>query len=176
MKEIALIILIILALISLQTRRLRNAIIYLGLFSMTLAFVYLLYGAPDVAIAEAIIGSTMATVLFIVAFQKYRLFVIYIHVPEAFIDDTIYKKNHYETLLQHIEKFSAKNGLEPMIIYTVSTVNQIIESHHYGVIIESIQEEIYLHVHKSNLKAKTIIEASLDAYQSEDIYRKVVVL
>ncbi|MBN2794794.1 MAG: DUF4040 domain-containing protein [Clostridia bacterium] len=176
MKEVALLILILLALISLQTMKLRNAIIYLGVFSMTLAFVYLLYGAPDVAIAEAVIGSTMATVLYIVAFQKYRLFVIYIHVPEVYIDDTIYKNNHYGTFIHYIEKYTAKNGLEPMIIYTVSTVNHIKENHRFGVIIESFQEEIHLHVHKANIKANAIINASSEAYMTENTLRKVVIL
>jgi uncharacterized MnhB-related membrane protein len=161
MRPVALVLLVILAIVALQTRRLRNSMIYLGLFSMTIAFVYLLYGAPDVAIAEAIIGSTMATVLYIVSFQKYRLFVIYVQIDQSHINDKIYKKNHYEPLLKIIEKYCGKSGVEPLVIYTVSSVEDIEAQHHYSVIIESQIPNIQLYVHRENLKANHIIDRSL---------------
>ena len=74
MEQISLIMLIVLAIATVQTRKLRNAVIYLGVFSLGMSFVYILYNAPDVAIAEAVIGSTLATILYLVALKKYRIF------------------------------------------------------------------------------------------------------
>jgi len=71
-EKIFLIILVVLALVALNTPKLRRAVVYLGIFSLVSSFVYLLYGAPDVAIAEAVIGSTIATVLYLVALKKYK--------------------------------------------------------------------------------------------------------
>ena len=87
MLEIALILLLITSVAAIQTRYLRHAVIYLGLFSLAIAFVYLLYHAPDVAIAEAVIGSTIATILYLVALQKYKIFTIYYRLQEEEIGD-----------------------------------------------------------------------------------------
>lgn len=76
-ENIFLIALVVLAIVALNTKKLRRAVVYLGVFSLVSSFVYLLYGAPDVAIAEAIIGSTITTVLYLVALRKYQVFSIY---------------------------------------------------------------------------------------------------
>ncbi len=73
MKEIALISLIFFALMALGTQRLRLAVIYLGVFSMSMAFVFIIYNAPDVAIAEAVIGSVFSSILYLVALKKYKV-------------------------------------------------------------------------------------------------------
>jgi len=45
-------------------------IIYLGIFSLISSLCFLLFGAPDVAMAEAVI-SAFSTIVFIVCFEKY---------------------------------------------------------------------------------------------------------
>ncbi len=62
MLEVTLILVVILAILAIQTNTLRRAIVYLCVFSLLCSFCYLLYQAPDVAIAEAVIGSTLATI------------------------------------------------------------------------------------------------------------------
>ena len=65
-----LLLLLLFAILTLQQPRLRIAIIYLGVFSLLVSFAYLQHHAPDVAMAEAVIGSTLATVLYLVALRK----------------------------------------------------------------------------------------------------------
>ena len=65
-----LLLLLLFAILALQQPRLRIAIIYLGVFSLLVSFAYLQHQAPDVAMAEAVIGSTLATVLYLVALRK----------------------------------------------------------------------------------------------------------
>lgn len=62
--------LVVFAIIAIQTAVLRNAIIYLSVFSLLCSIVYLFLGAPDVAIAEAAIGCTLSTILYLVALKK----------------------------------------------------------------------------------------------------------
>jgi uncharacterized MnhB-related membrane protein len=70
--NIFLFLLIAFAIIAIQTTKLIRGAIYLGIFSLISSFCFLLYGAPDVAIAEAIIGSTLSTILYLVALYKYN--------------------------------------------------------------------------------------------------------
>lgn len=66
------------ALLTVVTDRLFTAVVYAGALSALAAFGYLLLGAPDVALAEAVIGSTLSTVIFLAALRKYRIFTIYL--------------------------------------------------------------------------------------------------
>ncbi len=68
--KLVFILMIIIALYIVSCRNYKRAIIALGAFSLLASFCYLLYHAPDVAIAEAVIGSALSTILFIVALKK----------------------------------------------------------------------------------------------------------
>lgn len=69
--------LIVFAVLALQADILRNAVIYLSVFSLLCSAVYLFLGAPDVAIAEAVIGCTLSTILYLVALKKYKILTVY---------------------------------------------------------------------------------------------------
>ena len=63
-------ILIITALISLQVRNLIAAVVTLTAFSSILALIYLLLGAIDVALTEAVVCAVITGVLFIIAILR----------------------------------------------------------------------------------------------------------
>lgn len=65
-----LLLLLLTAFLTVQQRRLRTAVIFMAVFSLLSSVVFLLYQAPDVAMAEIIIGSTLSTVLYLVALSK----------------------------------------------------------------------------------------------------------
>ena len=157
MKPIMLIILVVTAIMTLQTKKMKNAVIYLGVFSIIIAFVYLLQGAPDVAIAEAVIGSTMTTILYIVALHKYKLFRIYINFDALEINDSVYKKNKYNDLLKSIKTFCYKNGLDPMTIYTVDKKNLIAKGEHH-LNLEIIDHYIQLSYHRDDIKSGELFD------------------
>lgn len=70
--KIFLFLLLLFALIIIHTKIMIRGAIYLGIFSLISSLCFLMYGAPDVAIAEAIIGSTISTILYLVALYKYN--------------------------------------------------------------------------------------------------------
>lgn len=161
MKQIALLILVYLAVLAIQTQKLRNAVIFMGVFSLNISFVYLLYNAPDVAIAEAVIGCTLATILYLVALNKYKVFVIYCHVDEDEVNDGHYSHQSYKELIKLLEIFCAKQELEPQVIYTTSQYHTIMEEHQYAIIIEDHEDILTLYTHPENCKTdvlKTFIE------------------
>lgn len=150
MLEVALIALIIFSLAAVQTRYLRHAVIYLGVFSLTISFVFLLYNAPDVAIAEAVVGSTIATILYLVALQKYKIFTIYYQVQEN--EDCVkeqYSKYKLQ-LLKTLEKFCTKNELEAQVIFSSLSLDQILSKHQYALIVVEIEDEIVIYGHHEN--------------------------
>ena len=68
--------LLLAAIFTVVAERLMRAAFLAGVFSALAAFVYLLLGAPDVALAEAVIGSTLSTVIYLVAIKRCRIFTI----------------------------------------------------------------------------------------------------
>lgn len=152
MKQVALILLVIMAVVTVQTQRLRNAIIYLGAFSLSISFVYMLYNAPDVAIAEAVIGSTLATILYLVALQKYKVFTVYYHVHSGDVNDKHYAHEKHFEFVKLLEVFCAKQELEPQIIYTIEEKEKIMANNRYSLIIEDHLDDLVIHVHSENCK------------------------
>ena len=64
------------ALLAIQTRLLRNAIIHLAVLSLLAAFLYMRLAAPELAIAEAVIGSGLVTLLYLAALKRNRVYTI----------------------------------------------------------------------------------------------------
>lgn len=156
MLEFALILLVVFSIAAIQTRYLRHAVIYLGVFSLSISFVFLLYSAPDVAIAEAIVGSTIATILYLVALQKYKIFSIYYRLnPEE--DST---KEHYSKyklqLLKTLEKFCNKQELEAQIIYTSQSLDSILSKQQYALILEESEGELIIYGHHENYQLENL--------------------
>ncbi len=67
------IVIALFALVTVEVKQLKLAIIYLGIFSLINAVAYIFYGAPDVSLAEAVIGSTLATIMYLIAIKKHNL-------------------------------------------------------------------------------------------------------
>ena len=157
MLEIALILLIITSVAAIQTRYMRQAVIYLGLFSLAISFVYLLYSAPDVALAEAVIGSTISTILYIVVLQKYKIYTIYYKLQYEELDDHGTLSVHKQQLINSLEKFCSKQELETQIIYSTEDIKYIMEQHQYALILEEKENTIVIYAHPENYKFDALI-------------------
>jgi len=70
MLVIFLISLVILAIVTLEMRDLLSAIIVLAGFSLCLAISFYYLQSPDIALAEAAVGTGVSTALFVVAIYK----------------------------------------------------------------------------------------------------------
>lgn len=60
------------AIFALYSRDVVSAIVSAGVVSLLASVVYLLVGAPDVAMTEAAIGSALSTVIFLFAWSRIR--------------------------------------------------------------------------------------------------------
>ncbi len=156
MQEFALIFLIITSIAAVQTRYMRHAVIYLGLFSLSISLVYLLFNAPDVAIAEAVIGSAISTILFIVALQKYKIFTIYYKLHKEETDEIGLFAGNQQLLVKTFEKFCTKQELEAQILYSTEDVAEIAKNHQYAIILEDTPTEVVVHLHPNNYKVNAL--------------------
>jgi len=131
MIQLIYILLIIFAIMAIQTAKLQNAIVYLGIFSFISSFCYLLLMAPDVAIAEAVIGCTLSTVLYLVAIKKYKICRIY------FCDEV--SENHGKkkyALIKEFNDYAKAYEVELDIIDSHKTASYIQKHAPYDVIVE----------------------------------------
>lgn len=137
MIEITLILMILFAIVSIQTSSLRHAIIYLCIYSLLSSFCYLLFQAPDVAIAEAVIGCTLSTILFLVALKQYKVFRVYYCTLNAEGENfsTSPDKN---VLLSSLKHFSSEKELDLDFIETTDTVSAIENKGSYDIIISQV--------------------------------------
>ncbi len=148
--------LIIFAILAIQTGILRNAIIYLSVFSLLCSVVYLLLGAPDVAIAEAVIGCTLSTILYLVALRKYRIFTVYYLCDSVDVDDLTLQKQEKEILRTSLTKFASSKELQLDFINTNTPLENIEDTSSYEVFIMHTTEGIDLY-------------GARDSYQYEEL-------
>jgi uncharacterized MnhB-related membrane protein len=162
MKEVFLLLLIPVALYAIQTRKLRNAIVALCAFSLFASVCYLLYNAPDVAIAEAVIGTTLSTILYLVALQKYKVFTVYFMLEGEALSDAAYFQRAKDQMTKALEKFCAKQELELLIFYSADTLEHISKKHAFSIIINESESLHEIYGHSENLKLAALTDFLTD--------------
>ncbi len=158
MKEVFLVLLIPIALYAIQTRKLRNAVVALCAFSLFASVSYLLFNAPDVAIAEAVIGTTLSTILYLVALQKYKVFTVYFMLEGEALSDAAYFQRAKDQMTMALEKFCAKQELELLIFYSADTLAHIAKKHAFSIIINETETHHEIYGHSENLKLTALTE------------------
>jgi uncharacterized MnhB-related membrane protein len=63
---------VVAALVALYSKDIVGAIVASGVVSLLASILYVLFGAPDVAMTEAAIGSALTTVVFLFAWSRIR--------------------------------------------------------------------------------------------------------
>ena len=63
---------IIFALLAVRSKDLLSSVIFLAIVSMSLAAMFLVLRAPDIAITEAAINAGLATLIYVIAIKKTR--------------------------------------------------------------------------------------------------------
>lgn len=155
LQGILLLLLLVFAIAAIHTHSLRHAIIYLGIYSLVSSLVYLLYGAADVAIAEAVIGCTLSTILFLVALKKYQVFILYYKM-----DTTDPDANRIRRHLKQLIRRFAYEVLDFQIDTTTTKLplETIIDDHDFDIIIHHTESKIICYGIKNNYHFPQLIE------------------
>lgn len=140
MIDIFFVLLILFAILALQTSTLRRSIIYLSVFSLLSSMVYLLHHALDVALAEAVIGCTLSTILFLVALKKYKVFRVYF-IGSSRNSTTPLKAS----FLLHIRDFIVHEDLSLELIHTRHSYVQALNMDDYDLLVEEKDGILYIY-------------------------------
>jgi len=71
LSQIIYIMLIVFAILTISASCLKHAIILSSVFGLWASLTYLLYHAPDVSVSEAVVSSTLGTILLVLTIRKY---------------------------------------------------------------------------------------------------------
>ena len=163
-------LIIMFAIMAVQTQKLRIAVIFLAVFSTLSSLLYLLNNAPDVAVAEIIVGSSISTILYLVALQKYNIFRILYLVDHEESEDVLNAIRKSE-LLDRMNVFCAKQELEPQLIFTTSNLAEAIQEDDYAIIIERRSErDVVVWGHPENYKFDALVEYVRKKHSSSYIF------
>lgn len=127
--EIPVLILVLaLAIVTVQVSNLKVAVLAMGVFSMILSIQYLLMAAPDVALAEAAIGSTLSTVLLLVALTRYKVFHVCL-IEGAAADPEA------DRLLRHIEAYCAGADLDVHLVRSRAGLAHALSAYRHDLVV-----------------------------------------
>ena len=156
-------LMLVAALLTVVTDRLFTAVVYAGVLSTAAAFCYLLLGAPDVALAEAVIGSTLSTAILLAALRKYRIFTIYFIAPGGGDDEADRVLDTAQRALQAVE-------IEPHLLHAGGEAAALLARPDCDLVIEARGGCVVLHGEEGSRPVGCIREA-LDAAGLADAVR-----
>lgn len=150
----ALLILVVSAVLVVITDKLLTAVVYAGILSAGAAFCYLLLGAPDVALAEAVIGSALSTIIFLVTLKKYRVFTVYLSAGGL-------EKAGSRHIVSLIEKVLQRQELEAHLLDAPGTAKELLLRPDCDLLLEEQEDRLVIYGEK-NSKYLRLIEEELE--------------
>lgn len=163
---IVLVMMIALAIATVSAMKLRRAIVYMGVFSLLASFAYLFSNAPDVAIAEAVIGCTISVILLLTALKKYRVMTIYyVEDKDCEISNTLCEK-----FIIDVEEFMIKHEFEPQLVRTALDDESLHEQDKFDLLVVGIAENINVYSASDNFNSEMIGKF----IESKDEYKDIL--
>jgi uncharacterized MnhB-related membrane protein len=147
-----LILSLLLAIVTIQASNLKVAVIAMGAFSLILSIQYLLLAAPDVALAEAAIGSTLSTVLLLVALSRYKVF----HIC---LIDSKTADPEAERIIRQIEGYCAGADLDVHLVRSTTGLPHALRAYRHDLVIARDGDKLVLYGRERHYRI-----AELDRY------------
>ncbi len=142
-EQVFLLSLLVISFIIVLTESMKRAVVYLGLFSLVCSVLFLLYGAPDLAIAEVVVASGLSTILYLVAIKKAAHFTIFV-VAEQADGSAPAVPRPIERMLGHIRPFLVGKGLICEVHIVESEISQILNDGKADLILYKLDDEIFV--------------------------------
>ncbi len=165
------VMMIAVALFIVASRNYKRVIVAMGVFSLFASFCYLLYHAPDVAIAEAVIGSALSTILYIVALKKHRTFYIYLTTESKDNKSDLRLRMAMQDILAKIMDYCQDQELEAQTVFTHESPKQIADEHIYDLILQTAQED---KINVYGLSTEKHVQAINEVLKKEQNNKRVV--
>lgn len=123
--------------LAIQSRLLLKAVIYLAIASILAALLYLRSGAPELAIAEAAIGSGLVTLLYLAALKRNRVYTIGIACdgqPNRLEDAYILHIEHSQAV-REIRNFFVIREFEIQIVFVPESLEEALTQDRYDLVL-----------------------------------------
>ncbi|MFU8780109.1 MAG: Na(+)/H(+) antiporter subunit B [Kiritimatiellia bacterium] len=126
-----------LSFMAIHSRLLLKAVIYLAAGSVLAALLYLRNGAPELAIAEAAIGSGLVTLLYLAALKRNRTYTIAIagHGQADRLDDAYMLHVEHSRAIRAIRNFFVVREFEVQIVFVPDSLEEALESKSYDLVL-----------------------------------------
>lgn len=131
------VVMIVFAALAIHAGMLRQAVIYLAIFSLLAAFLYVLYAAPELAVAEAVIGSGLVTLLYLAALRRNREYSIAL-LAEGHryrLSDAYMNYMERTRAIREIRHFFELRELEPQLVYTSIPLEEALQDRRFDLIL-----------------------------------------
>ena len=139
---VILLIMMVFAVLAFHTRLLRIAIIYLAVISLLAALVYLRNAAPELAIAEAAIGSGLVALLYLASLKRNRVYTLAV-VSEGDRDrlaDHYMRRIERSPALKRIHNFFVIREFEVQVVFVPESLEEALRSDAYDLVIREDEE------------------------------------
>lgn len=111
------VLIVVMAIASLRAESLRSSIIFYGIVSLLMSFLFLIYLAPDVALAEAVIGSGLVTLVFLLALRQYKVYrVCFVDRSDLMNVNESIRQMERNQITASIEQFCRAKELELQLV------------------------------------------------------------
>lgn len=132
------------AVLIIHSRLLRLSVIYLMMFSMFGALLYLRHAAPELAIAEAAIGCGLIPLLYLAALKRNRVYTIgVVHAGrvDRLVDGYINRIEHSKAL-REIRAFFVRREFEVQVVFIPETLEEALRSPAYDLVLQEDDQGI----------------------------------
>lgn len=146
------VLMLLFALLAIHAKVLRNAVVYLAIFSLLAGFLYLLYAAPELAIAEAAIGSGPVTLLYLAALKRIKVYTIGVLVTGAFARMGDRYVDHFEESkgFQELRTFFLRREFEVQTVYLTMPLEDSLRDPAYDLVLSEDSDGIIAYVDDEN--------------------------
>lgn len=141
--NISLFLLILISLSIVLSGTIRRAVILSGVLSMAAAFTYVLLASPDIALAQVVIGSTLATIILVIGIKKSKTFTVF-YLEDKDTDD------YRTSIVKSIEKSLVSKDLDPNIIHSTKDKMFIRRNFEFEVLVREIDGGFEIYGEESN--------------------------
>jgi putative multicomponent Na+:H+ antiporter subunit B len=132
----------IFAVLAIHSSLLRLSIVYLAIFSLLASLLYVFYSAPELAIAEAVIGSGLVTLLYLAALKRNRVYTVAV-VSESHRDQiTDQYVNHVKRsrALHEIREFFTRREYEVQTVFVSVSLAEALQDPTYDLVVAEDEE------------------------------------
>ena len=125
------------AALAIHSKLLRLAVIHLAVFSLLAAFFYLLFAAPELAIAEAVIGSGLVTLLYLAALKRNKVYTIAILTEghKYRLTDAYINYMERSKALREIRHFFELREFEPQVVFSEKSLHEALADPRFDLVI-----------------------------------------